>query len=254
MILRRPLFEGACAIKNQAAHQSLPLSATTSVFCQPQQRRYLHARVPSTSIPKPTPFVPDATTFLTLIGRGLSTHASKIPSWDALFSLSSPQLKDLGIEPARSRRYLLRWRDKFRNGEMGIGGDAKYVKDGKAEVRVLEVPMAEKRGDKVVGPGATLTQTPGTIKKIVNVDPERLPGPEEAKRMKTIEGLQLKFSHLISGSYVEAVKGTEGRTAVIRVQEGLWEHKRGHKIDGGERRKAMVRAKKRAADRKAGRA
>ena len=53
----------------------------------------------------------------------------------------------------------------------------------------------------------------------------------------------------ISGHGVQAVKGHQG-LAVLKVQEGLWEQKRGHKVDGGERRKAEVRAKRRAAENK----
>ena len=85
-------------------------------------------------IPSPTPFVPDAQTFLSLIGRNLSQHAARIPSWEALFSLTSKQLRELGVEPARSRRYLLRWREKFRNGDYGVGGDLEQVVDGCGEV------------------------------------------------------------------------------------------------------------------------
>src|SRR4051812_23923523 len=99
-----------------------------------QQTRCLHHSRKAPRIPSPTSFVPDAETFLSLIGRNLSQHASKIKSWKALFSLTSPQLKELGIEPPRARRYLLRWREKFRNREYGIGGDFKYVEGGKAEV------------------------------------------------------------------------------------------------------------------------
>ncbi|KAG9635933.1 hypothetical protein KCU69_g19588, partial [Aureobasidium melanogenum] len=88
---------------------------TTTSFVQ-TQLRCLHAKVAAKDIPKPTPFVPDAQTFLTLIGRKMSQHAQKIPDWNALFSLSSLQLRELGVEPARSRRYLLHWRNKFRQG------------------------------------------------------------------------------------------------------------------------------------------
>lgn len=171
--------------------------------------------------------------------------------------MTSPQLKALGVEPPRARKYLLRWRDKFRNGEFGIGGDLQVVRDGRAEVRVVEVPVGkrEREGEFVIGPRATLTRTPGTVKRIVNVNPEQPPVTAgELRKVKRVEGLHLKASHTIYGSHVESVKGTGGRAAVIRVKEGLWEHRRGHKIDGGERRKAEVRAKRRAAERKAARA
>ena len=136
MILRRPLLHLRTALQTTTPKPILPLPIITQ-----QQTRPIHHRIPLRPIPQPTPFIPDAPTFLKAIGRGLSAHASKIPSWDALFTLSSSQLKDLGIEPARTRRYLLHWREKFRNGEFGVGGDCRFVQDGVAELRVVDVPV-----------------------------------------------------------------------------------------------------------------
>lgn len=31
-----------------------------------------------------------------------------------LFDASSAQLKELGVEPARTRKYIIRWRERFR--------------------------------------------------------------------------------------------------------------------------------------------
>jgi hypothetical protein len=45
-----------------------------------------------------------------------------------------------------------------------------------------------------------------------------------------------------------------GQKAQIKVKEGLWEERRGHKVDGGERRKAEVRFKRRSEERKKARA
>ena len=53
----------------------------------------------------------------------------------------------------------------------------------------------------------------------------------------------------IGGKGVQLVKGHQG-LALLKVQEGLWEQRRGHKVDGGERRRAMVRAKRRVQERK----
>jgi len=189
-----------------------------------------------------------------LIGRKLSAHASKIESWDALFSLTSSQLQELGVEPPRARKYLLRWRDKFRNGEFGIGGDLKLVKDGVAEVRLVEVPVGSTSDADRPASGATLTRSPGMMKRIINVDPENPPSSDaELRKASRVIGLRIKDSHTIYGPHVELVGGTNGSAAHIKVKEGLWEHKRGHKVDGGERRKAEVRAKRRAAERKAAR-
>ncbi|GAM88780.1 hypothetical protein ANO11243_068140 [Dothideomycetidae sp. 11243] len=211
------------------------------------QIRCVHKRAPL-PVPSPTPFVPDATTFLTLIGRNMIAHSSKIPSWEALFNLSSEQLRESGLEPARSRRYLLRWRDKFRNGEFGIGGDLAAVKDGVAELRVVEVADPSRET-------ASLTHSAGKRRVVVNVLPDA--AEEEVQkaiedveqgRSRTVQGVKIKQLHTIAGKHVKLLKGL-GR-AQLQVVEGLWEHKRGKKIDGGERRKAMVRAKRRAEENK----
>jgi hypothetical protein len=201
----------------------------------------------SPQIPPPTPFVPDPQTFLTLIGRNLSQHAAKIPSWEALFSLTSTQLRELGVEPPRSRRYLLRWREKFRKGQFGICGDAESVVDGAAHLRVVEIP----KSDSGVGmnTNATATRTPGTSKVIVNVPPEAISSEIPPEQMKVIKGFKVRGSHTIVGPHIQPIKG--GKAAKVVVKEGLWEERRGHKIDGGERRKAEVRAKRRSEERKA---
>lgn len=201
-------------------------------------------------VPKPIPFIPDHTSFLSAIGRGLSAHATKIPSWEALFTLTSPQLKELGVEPARSRRYLLHWREKFRNGEFGIGGDCQHVNEGVAELAVVQAPVAPNpQLGNTISPQsarATATHDPGTRKFVVNVAPGSPPVPTLPK----IDGVFVKGAKTIKGSYVEAVKGSGGLRARIRMQEGIWEVRRGHVVDGGERRKAEVRAKRRAAENK----
>ncbi|KAI5305377.1 hypothetical protein KEM56_004593, partial [Ascosphaera pollenicola] len=104
--------------------------------------RSLHKNVRPLPVPQPTPFVPDVPTLLKLIGRNMSKYASKISSWNDFFSLSSDELRALGIETARDRKYLLRWREKFRRGEYGVGGDLEHVVDGVAEVRAVEVNRA----------------------------------------------------------------------------------------------------------------
>ncbi|KAF2141732.1 uncharacterized protein K452DRAFT_228424 [Aplosporella prunicola CBS 121167] len=205
--------------------------------------RQLHNRIPQRPIPEPTPFVPDVPTFLTLIGRKLSAHASKIPDWAALFTLSSEQLRELGVEPPRSRRYLLHWREKFRNGEFGVAGDAKYVHDGAALVHVVEHQGRPAAG---AAPAlATATSSPGARKLAVNVS-SPTPTADQLKSGKPLRGISVHGAHTIVGPHVEAVKGGKGVLGRIVAKEGLWEERRGHKVDGGERRKAEVRAKRRA--------
>jgi len=242
---------------------SLRIAPPTCLSCHAAPLHRLHA--PTLKVPSPTPFVPDVPTFLTLIGRNLSAHATKIPSWNALFSWSSPQLREAGIEPARARRYLLWWRERFRNGITGIGGDLREVRDGIAELRVVEVPST-RPADRP----ATLTKSAGMRKVIANVrptvalppDPANPPTEEEVAASKAaaplrmepkevfpIAGVKLLRGTTIGGTGVEPVKGHPG-VARLKVREGLWEERRGHKVDGGERRKAEVRYKRFAQEKK----
>ena len=204
------------------------------------QLRFLHHRVTAPKAPRPTPFVPDVQTFLTLIGRNLSQHASKIPSWNALFSLTSSQLRELGIEPPRARRYLLAWREKFRQGRFGIGGDIRHVENGEALLSVAEISARGLRP-------ATATISPGKRKIVVNI---KSGGQNQLlEPLKPVEGIRVVGAHTIVGPHVQPLKG--GKGARITVKEGLWEVRRGRKIDGGERRQAEVRAKRRSEENKA---
>lgn len=211
--------------------------------------RRLHGGVTAAPVPAPIPFVPDVQTFLKLIGRDSVQHAAKFPSWEALFSLSSAQMRDAGLEPPRARRYILRWRDKFRKGEFGVGGDLTEVVNGAAEVRIIEVPAPNRLGPDGKPSRAatgTINLTPGMKKIIVNVKPgaKRPAGPLE--QAKPVNQLKIRAGHLIVGPYVRPKKGSHGGVARIAVEDGMWEHKRGRKIDGGERRRAEVRAKRRS--------
>ncbi|MCJ1313751.1 hypothetical protein MMC25_007431 [Agyrium rufum] len=222
------------------------------------QHRTLHSRSAEAPVPPPLPFVPDPQTFLTLIGRKLSQHSSKFETWEQLFRLSSQQLRDLGVEPPRNRRYLLWWRDKYRRGEYGIGGDLVHVKDGVGELRVVEKedPKQTKSTD-VSGKTSLL---PGMRKIIVNTPlsesveegeagegktSQKIAAEEAEESWKRVRGFGIRGAHTIIGPYVEPVKGTDGRVARLRVKEGMWEERRGHKVDGGERRKEFNRAMRR---------
>ncbi|EMR69808.1 putative igr protein domain-containing protein [Eutypa lata UCREL1] len=194
---------------------------------------------PDDIIPSPTPFIPDVQTFLTVIGRGLGQHASKFPSWEALFTLTSEQLQELGIEPPRTRRYLLQWRQRFRRGQFGIGGDLQHVgEDGAAELRVLETDG--------IGAGVGAVDPVRKSRFVVNVPPGVSPGADG--QMSRVSGYKVKGAKTIVGPYALPLKNEAG--ARVAVTEGMWEDRRGHKIDGGERRRTEVRYKKRIAERK----
>ncbi|KAL7625426.1 telomere length regulation protein [Parahypoxylon ruwenzoriense] len=185
---------------------------------------------PAPTIPPPTPFVPDVGTFLKIIGRGLSQHASKFPTWESLFSLTSDQLRELGVEPPRTRRYLLQWRQRFLLKQYGIGGEAQHVQDGKADLRILNV------GDVV------------PRKYVVNVPPGQSVSSCKPEELSRVSGYKVQGANTIAGPYAVQLKKAEG--AQITITEGMWEDRRGHKIDGGERRRTEVRYKKRIAERR----
>jgi hypothetical protein len=112
---------------------------------------------------------------------------------------------------------------------------------------VVEVPNSVLGA--AVNTNATATRTPGTRKMIVNIPPEAVPSEIPPDKLKPIKGLKILGAHTIVGPHVQPVKG--GNAVKIVVKEGLWEDRRGHKVDGGERRKAEVRAKRRSEERKA---
>jgi len=255
--LPRVRLQSSTMIKRKTFSAFLPsllrpsTSTTPAYICAPC-RRSLHKDHQPRNVPAPTPFVPDVSTFLTLIGRNLSQHASKFNSWQELFTMSSAQLKERGIEPPRTRRYLLRWREKFRQGEFGIGGDFKYVQDGVGELRLVEVPTLAKDGSNA---GAVSTSlTPGWTKLILNVPngstSYQLEDGQTTADLKKPRGFRLVNGHVIVGSYAQAMKDTNGRGAMLKVQEGMWEDKRGHKVHGGERRRAETLHKMRIAERR----
>ncbi|OJD09775.1 hypothetical protein ACJ73_10096 [Blastomyces percursus] len=242
-----------------------------SHFSSPSHQflRQLH-KSSQTPVPPPTPFVPDAETFLSLIGRNMSRFAPKFTSWDELFSLSSVELKARGIEPPRLRRYLLRWRQKFQRGEYGIGGDLEHVVDGVGRLKIVEIPSnpvptrADGQGEtptitaggqrehEIPPTAATgsATLSPGMKWAVVNLPPGESQPKEIPQPLKKYMKVRLGRGPVLKAPYIKLVKGTNGMAGVIQVQEGMWEDKQGRKIDGGERRQAEVRAKKRSEDRK----
>lgn len=115
------------------------------------------------------------------------------------------------------------------------------------EMRVFEVPVPEGRRQ----PQAAATRSAGMRKVAINVPlgAEMPSGPlEEAE---PVQHVKIRHDHTIAGPHVQPVKGSNGYAVRVSVAEGLWEERRGHKVDGGERRKAHVRALRRGAERKA---
>lgn len=85
-------------------------------------------------------------------------------------------------------------------------------------------------------------------------DPTRILQPERAITttydLPKVRMVKIARGHVIRGAHIQLVKGTNGSVATLKAVEGLWEHRRGHKVDGGERRKAEVRFKRAVEERK----
>jgi len=182
-------------------------------------------------VPDPIPLVPDVATLLMIIGRGMDKHSAKIETWEALFTLNTNEFIELGVNPPRDRKYLIKWLHRFRLRQYGPAGDLKYVEHGKARLCVWTDCIRDKR-------------------RVINVpfraDPLKIPESE----------LCFPKDYWVSGSY--SIKGplalrdkrVAHDEAIVTVRPGMWEHKRGLKIDGGERRRKSVRFQKLAAQRK----
>jgi IGR protein motif len=110
--------------------------------------RTLHDSLPAPPEPQPTQRTPDVTTFLTQIGRNMVQHAPKFTSWTMFFGSTSKQLRNLGVEPARDRRYILHWRERYRvlNGQIELKEHKRGVKVDGGERRRASV-RAKKRQD-----------------------------------------------------------------------------------------------------------
>lgn len=129
-----------------------------------------------------------------------------------------------------------------------MGGDLTYVGgDGEktAVLKMVEVPLEERDVVGKVG-------MPRVKRMVVNVPAQE--GVEKGgEGLRVVEGMKVRGARTIVGPYVQYVKGTGGSVAVIKAQEGMWEERRGVKVDGGERRKKMVRRNRLLAERKAAR-
>lgn len=115
----------------------------------------------------------------------------------------------------------------------------KHVKDGVAVLRILET-------DGSADTTATATLGPRKKKVVANVPAEGSAGdaqPYIAREFK------IKAGNVIQGPWVQQCKGR--KKAQLVVTEGMWEDRQGVKIDGGERRRAEVQAKRRGEEKRA---
>ncbi len=137
----------------------------------------------------------------------------------------------------------------------GVGGNFQYVRDGEARVKVVEVPITKAEIENVSGT-STKSGLVRTKKMVVNApaeEEEEVGKQLELDALKPVEGMKVVGARTIVGPFIKTLKGSKGGEAVIRVQEGMWEVRRGVKVDGGERRKLQVRRKRLLEERKTSR-
>ena len=125
-----------------------------------------------------------------------------------------------------------------------MGGDLKNVTDGQAELRIAEVSLDSAK-QSVEASGDQATTLPLRVKRIVtNETFEALAQQEDAQKLVSVQGAYVDAPGTIAGPFIQHVKGSRGRVAMIKRHEGMWEVRRGHKVDGGERRQKEVRRKR----------
>ena len=132
-----------------------------------------------------------------------------------------------------------------------MGGDLKHVKDGEAELRVAEVPIPGTSTSK----DTDATAIPPPMKRlVVNEQPDVLIAKLQSGDVRPVVGMKVRGAGTIEGPFIKIVKGTRGSVAKLKAAEGMWEVRRGVKVDGGERRKLQVRRKRLLESRKTTRA
>ena len=114
-----------------------------------------------------------------------------------------------------------------------------HVIDSTAQLRIVEVPLPQDAPGAVAPP----TGLRRVKKMVVNVPPDIQKQEQGLKyeEFRPVEGMSVQGARSIVGPYIQPVKGTSGSVATLKVQERMWEERRGIKVDGGERRKKMVR-------------
>lgn len=126
---------------------------------------------------------------------------------------------------------------RYRRGALGPGGDFEFVKDGEAILKVATPPAS------VVSDAKWVVNVPHSQ------EPEAEAPTSESSALPRPKGYTVRGLKSIAGPYATPLP--EGAGAVVKVTEGMWEQRRGRKIDGGERRRAEVRFKRRSAERRA---
>ncbi|KAF9345670.1 hypothetical protein BGX26_002884 [Mortierella sp. AD094] len=82
----------------------------------PSSIRCLHSGAAKKPIPAPRGDIQDPAAFLTKIGRNSASLADKFKSWDHLFTATTAEMKSDMALSVKQRRWVLSWREKYRQG------------------------------------------------------------------------------------------------------------------------------------------
>lgn len=86
-------------------------------------------------IPKPTKEIPDVASFLNHIGRNTSEFSEAFPTWDALFTSSSKEMKAAGID-VKPRRYILEQVENYRKSSILNNDDPTSIFTATKEIKL----------------------------------------------------------------------------------------------------------------------
>ena len=115
-----------------------------------------------------------------------------------------------------------------------------HVENGIAKLRVVEVPYDDASSQR-----SSQTGLERKRKLVVDLPTEIGIDTISTAELHPIIGFKVVGAKTIVGPYVKLHKNTGGSEATFAIHEGMWEEKRGVKIDGGERRRKQVRYKRR---------
>lgn len=113
--------------------------------------------------------------------------------------------------------------------------------NGTAKLRVVEVP----RDNESSKTGPSRIGLERKRKLVVDLPPEIGIDTVPTAELYPVKGFKVRGAHTIVGPYITLNKNTGGSEATLAVCEGMWEERRGVKVDGGERRRKQVRYERR---------
>ncbi|KAG0681021.1 telomere length regulation protein [Pichia californica] len=89
----------------------------------------------SKTIPKPTKEITDVASFLQHIGRNTTEFSEAFPTWDALFTSTSKEMKAAGID-VKPRKYILEQVENYRKTASLSNNDSTSILNATKEIKL----------------------------------------------------------------------------------------------------------------------